>query len=133
MYKLSTNHPLSLRDFLCLLVVFTHAPPLRLDQSNLNSFHRIPSITKFDWPLTAKNKSSNNHSLFPWIILCEGNNYRMITERRFVAGRNPKGDVGWVETNISLSSDPYPQVKIGDAPRNFLPKFKEMPILSERI
>lgn len=58
--------------------------PLRLDQSNLNSFHRIPSITKFDWSLTAKNKSSNNHSLFPWIILCEGNNYRMITERRFV-------------------------------------------------
>ena len=57
---------------------FHHPPPLRLDQSNLNSFHRIPSITKFDWPLTAKNKSSNNHSLFPWIILCEGNNYRMI-------------------------------------------------------
>ena len=63
-----------------------HLPPSTLrspfavivDQSNLNSFHRIPSITKFDWPLTAKNKSSNNHSLFPWIILCEGNNYRMI-------------------------------------------------------
>ena len=71
-----------------------HLPPSTLrspfavivDQSNLNSFHRIPSITKFDWPLTAKNKSSNNHSLFPWIILCEGNNYRMIIPGKICKG-----------------------------------------------
>lgn len=68
-----------------------YAPPLRLDQSNLNSFHRIPSITKFDWPLTAKNKSSNNHSLFPWIILCEGNNYRMIIPGKICKGSEYAG------------------------------------------
>ena len=76
---------------------------------NLNSFHRIPSITKFDWPLTAKNKSSNNHSLFPWIILCEGNNYRMIMwEDLSVNGRgnaSAKGSIGAVRYVEGLESE----------------------------